>query len=112
MEEDQVEKKKKAERAQSEVHPKGSVGMMLEKKAAERRAALAEKEKQDRRRRPEGGRSRSRGRRRRRRKRSSSPGEKVAERSGSSGSSRNFREPSNRGEVEMWRLSRRNPGPF
>ena len=109
-EEDQADKRRKAERTQVEVHPKGSVGMMLEKKAAERRAALAEKERQDHRRRPEGGRSRSRGRRRRRRKRSSSPGEKRPERSGSSGSSQSFREPSTRREVEMWRLSRRNPG--
>ena len=96
-EEDQADKRRKAERTQVEVHPKGSVGMMLEKKAAERRAALAEKERQDHRRRPEGGRSRSRGRRRRRRKRSSSPGEKRPERSGSSGSSQSFREPSTRG---------------
>ena len=109
-EEDQVEKRKKNEGGRPEVHPKGLVGLMLERKAAERRAALADKERQDQRRRPDRGRSRSRGRRRRRRKRSSSPGEKGHERSDSSGSSRSFREPSTRGEVEMWRQSRENPG--
>ena len=91
--------------------PRGSVGALLEKKAAERRAALAEKEKEDKKKKKKDrGRSRSRGRRRRRKKESSSLEERKRAASSSSESSRNFHEPSTRGEVEMWRLSQKNPG--
>ena len=103
-------KKKAAEESASEAHPRGSVGALLEKKAAERRAALLEKERKDGKRKTERGRSRSRGRRRRRRKKSSSGGDEKRGDSESSRSSRSFREPSTRGEVELWRLSQKNPG--
>eukprot|EP00435_Cladocopium_sp_Y103_P034714 s218_g9.t1 len=89
--------------------PKGSVGMVLEKKAAERREALKEKEAEERRRRGRG-RSRSRGKRRRRASGRASSGGSSDGRSKSSESSRGFRMPSARGEDEMWRLSQKNPG--
>eukprot|EP00435_Cladocopium_sp_Y103_P047964 s1615_g14.t1 len=98
---------KKAERGDVVVSPKGSVGAMLEKKAAERRAALAAKEVERRKR--QGDRGRSRSRRRRRRGKSSGSGER-GERSRSSESSRSFPKPSAGGRVEMWRLSQKNPG--
>eukprot|EP00435_Cladocopium_sp_Y103_P069483 s617_g33.t1 len=64
---------KKAEKGDVVVSPKGSVGAMLEKKAAERRAALAAKEVERKKR--QGDRGRSRSRRRRRRGKSSGSGE-------------------------------------
>ena len=100
----------RAEPSGSEAKPRGSVGILLEKKAAERREALLEKDKKKKKKREERGRSRSRRGRRRRGDDSSSARSGGSDRSRSSESSRSFREPSTRGEVEMWRLSQRNPG--
>lgn len=107
----EVEKEKPARRvaeAKTVQQPRGSVGALLEKKAAERRAAFQEKEQERKRGRTDRGRSRSRGRRRRHGKRSSS--EDRGGSGQSSESSRSFREPSSRVEAEMWRLSQKNPG--
>lgn len=107
----EVEKEKPGRRETEDKtvqQPRGSVGALLEKKAAERRAAFQEKVQEKKRRRMDRGRSRSRGRRRRHGKRSSSEDRGGSGRS--SESSRSFREPSSRVEAEMWRLSQKNPG--
>eukprot|EP00435_Cladocopium_sp_Y103_P045195 s780_g12.t3 len=90
--------------------PKSGVGALLERKAAERRAALEEKERARKGRTSKKDRSRSRGRRRRRDDSSSSHGRRGRGRSQSSDSSPGFQGPSTRGETEMWRRSQQNPG--
>ena len=68
----------RAEEPKRSAHPRGSVGALLEKKAAERRAALQEKEKDRKKKQTEKDRSRSRGRRKRRGRRSSIEEEAAA----------------------------------
>jgi hypothetical protein len=85
--------------------PKGSVGALLEKKAAERREAMRLKD-EERKRHRDRRRSRSRGRRRKRRPGRTSSGGASGSRSCSSGSSHSFRKPSTRGEDELWRQSK------
>eukprot|EP00438_Fugacium_kawagutii_P004851 Skav221072 [mRNA] locus=scaffold3118:298387:301731:- [translate_table: standard] len=85
--------------------PKGSVGELLAKKAAELKESK-KKKKEVERGRDRKRRSRSRNRRRKRSKSSS----RDSSGSRSSGSSPSFRGPSTRGETEMWRQSKRNPG--
>ena len=104
--------RKRAEQARAmevDKTPKGSVGALLEKKAAERREAMRLKD-EERKRHRDRRRSRSRGRRRKRRPGRTSSGGASGSRSCSSGSSHSFRKPSTRGEDELWRQSKRNPG--
>ena len=105
------EEKKEESRGERERGPRGSVGALLEKRAAERREQQLKKE-EEKAKKESRGRSRSRKRRRGRKKRRASSSER---RSGSGGSrssesSRGFRQPFTRGEDELWRLSKRNPG--
>eukprot|EP00438_Fugacium_kawagutii_P011318 Skav205073 [mRNA] locus=scaffold142:449288:454273:- [translate_table: standard] len=93
--------------------PRGSVGEILEKRAAERRKELLER-KQAAKKKKKRSRSRSRGRRGRR-KRAASSASSVESRSESGGSkgsesSKSFRMPPSRGGEELWRLSRKHPG--
>jgi hypothetical protein len=97
----------KAAKGSSPGAPRGSVGLLLERKAAERREAEKEKE-EDRRGRKR--RSRSRSRRRKKKRRSSASSRSQSGRSKSDESSGDFRMPSARGEDELWRLSKRHPG--
>eukprot|EP00438_Fugacium_kawagutii_P005652 Skav226154 [mRNA] locus=scaffold3275:7240:8613:+ [translate_table: standard] len=86
---------------EKKVGPRGSVGALLERKAAEQRAALDQKE--GKRKKEERGRSRSR--KKKKKKGTSSRS------SGSSGSrSSLFRKPLSGGGEELWRLSTKNPG--
>ena len=93
----------------SEKTPRGSVGAVLERKAAERRETMRAREVEKKRAR-ERARSRSRGRRRKRRSDRTSSGGVSSSCSRSSKSSQGFRRPSTRGEDDLWRQSKRNPG--
>eukprot|EP00438_Fugacium_kawagutii_P004408 Skav228593 [mRNA] locus=scaffold1161:70199:75552:+ [translate_table: standard] len=86
------------------ISPKGSVGMLLEKKAADHRAAVKAKDEKQKKQKKERDRSRSR----RRRRKGKSSEDSLSK---SSASSRgDFRMPSTRGEDELWRRSQKNPG--
>jgi hypothetical protein len=87
--------------------PRGSVGLLLEQKAVERREGEKEKEEE---RRGRKRRSRSRSRRRKKKRRSSETSQSKSGRSESGESSGDFRMPSTRGEDELWRLSKKHPG--
>ena len=101
-----LEKKKE----EPEKGPRGSVGALLETRAAERREQLRKKEEE--RRRHSRGRSRSRKKDRSRKKkdRDSSRGGSRSEESRSSESSQGFGMPTMWGEDELWRFSKRHPG--
>ena len=97
-------------RAEAQGIPRGSVGLMLERKAAERREHQESKEKERKGHRRRKSRSRSRGRRRKRNKKTSESSRSKSGKSSSSQSSEGFQVPSTRGEEELWRLSRKHPG--
>ena len=103
---EEVEEKVKGQR--KEGIPKGSVGALLQRRAAEARDFQREKDKERKNRRTRR-RSRSRGRRRDR-ARSPSKGKSRSEGSGTSETSQGFQKPSSRGEEELWRLSQKHPG--
>eukprot|EP00438_Fugacium_kawagutii_P005232 Skav217100 [mRNA] locus=scaffold139:22442:23425:+ [translate_table: standard] len=104
-------KEPRSEAVKARPVPKGSVGLLLEQKAAAFREG--QREKEDKRRKGERERGRSRSRRRRRSEKEKRGGASSGDRSGSrsSRSSQDFRQPSTRGESsELWRLSKKNPG--
>lgn len=109
MEVDEAEnkEKEKKEKRSDPGGPRGSVGLLLERRAIDRREAEKSKEEEKRSRKRK---SRSRSRRRRKKRRSSASSHSRAGRSGSSQSSEDFRMPSARGEDELWRLSKKHPG--
>ena len=102
-------KKPKKKEETVDKRPRGSVGEVLERKAAARREALREKEVERKRSRKKP-RSRSRGRRRGRRSDRTSSGERSGSTSRTSRSSQGFQRPSSGGEAELWRQSQKHPG--
>eukprot|EP00435_Cladocopium_sp_Y103_P065934 s1385_g28.t1 len=101
----------KKQKKEQKIEPRGSVGALLERRAAEQREAWRRKEMERRRKTKERGRSRSRRRRRRGSKeKSDACSRSKSEASKSSQSSEGFQVPSTRGEDELWRLSKRHPG--
>eukprot|EP00435_Cladocopium_sp_Y103_P035992 s493_g9.t1 len=111
LKEASAEAHKKQKKEPEKIEPRGSVGALLERRAAEQREAWRRKEMERRRKTKERGRSRSRRRRRRGSKeKSDASSRSKSEASKSSQSSEGFQVPSTRGEDELWRLSKRHPG--
>eukprot|EP00435_Cladocopium_sp_Y103_P061594 s1327_g23.t1 len=106
-----AEGQRKEKKVPEKIEPRGSVGALLERRAAEQREAWRKKESERKRKKKERGRSRSRRRHKRRSKeRSATSSRSRSAGGGSTQSSESFQLPSARGEDELWRLSKRHPG--